>query len=36
MEALVDAGMTWPEIIDATDDETQHKVFGVRDARWKG
>jgi len=27
MEALVDAGMTWPEIIDATDDETQHKVF---------
>ena len=27
LEALVDAGMTWPEIIDATDDETQHKVF---------
>ena len=27
LEALVDAGMTWPEIIDATDEETQHKVF---------
>ena len=27
LEALVDAGMTWPGIIDATDEETQHKVF---------
>lgn len=25
--ALAGAGMTWPEIIDATDEETQHKVF---------
>lgn len=25
--ALAGAGMTWPEIIDATDEETQHRVF---------
>ena len=25
--ALAGAGMTWPEIIDATDEEAQHRVF---------
>lgn len=26
-QALTGAGMTWPEVVDATDEETQHKVF---------
>lgn len=27
IQALVGAGFTWPEVVDATDGETQHFVF---------
>lgn len=27
VEAITDAGFTWPEVIDATDQETQHFIF---------